>query len=604
MISKVLEILNTNEFTSLQDCSSKIKAWLNDAHIQESDKQEIINLIETKKISELRERFYRDLEFGTGGLRGIMGMGANRLNKYVANRAIQGLANYITKNYKNDMHRGVAIAYDSRNNSELFAKEISCVFAANKIPVYLFKTLQTTPILSYTIRKLNCLSGVCITASHNPPEYNGLKIYWDDGAQVIPPQDAGILNEVFEIKSFSEIMHLQFEKALQRNLINYINENTIDCYFNELLSLNLTDNSPKDIKIVYTPLHGTGKIPTLRALKLFGFHNVYVVPEQAEPNGNFPTVKKPNPEEREALTLAVQFATKLNAEIIFATDPDSDRLAIAVLDPKRANGCMAHQAIQNYVLLNGNQTGALLIYFILNKMKKNGTLLPQHKIIKTIVTSDMHDLICHSFDIESFNTLTGFKWIAGLVKAWESEHNDFIYLFGTEESYGFMPKNNVRDKDAIASMCQAAEMIHEYKLNQQNLCDVLFELFSQYGSWQEDLINVDLYGEEGAKRIANMMKLMREHPKMTWNGTSVNEIIDYKDENTCRKLQIPSSNVLQFILTDGSKISMRPSGTEPKLKFYLSVCTKDAETEKAYEQSLLKIKQIKQEIQQFINEIK
>ncbi|WP_186647282.1 phospho-sugar mutase [Fluviispira vulneris] len=603
MVQTHIQDLDSPLFSQLNDCKSRIQAWLSDDVISQVDKNEVIQLIADKNIKELREKFYRDLEFGTGGMRGIMGTGTNRVNCYVIRKAIQGLANYILKHCANDLHRGVAIAYDSRNNSNYFAKETACVLAANNIPVFIYPTLETTPALSYAIRHLNCLSGVCVTASHNPPEYNGIKIYWEDGSQIIPPQDSGILKEVYAITSFSDVKYILYTEAENKKLINYIKEDLLNDYFADIKKLCLAPNVTKDLNILYTPLHGTGKIPVLRALNTWGFKNVFVVPEQAEPNGNFPTVKKPNPEEREALSLALQYGAERKADCIFATDPDSDRLAVAIYDPKMAKGLLSHQACGDYVLLNGNQLGALLIDSILKLMKSSGKLENTHKIVKTIVTSDLHERICSSYDIEIFNTLTGFKWIAGLVRSWELAGNNFKYLFGTEESFGFMPANNVRDKDAVAAICQAAEIISLYKDEGKTACAALFELFKKHGAWQEELINIDLIGEEGAQRIARMMRAMRSHPRTSFADINVAQVIDYTERKTQEQYRIPHSNVLQFLLVDGSRISMRPSGTEPKLKFYISVCTQNPDIETAYKETLQKIKQISNDIHNFTAQI-
>jgi phosphoglucomutase len=603
MIEETLKDLSSKTFYPLNDCFDKISNWLKDESISQEDKEEILILIKNKEISELRDRFYRDLEFGTGGIRGVMGMGANRLNKYVLRRAVQGVANYILRCGENAKKRGVAIAYDSRNNSSFFGQEVACVLAANGIRSYIFPTLQTTPSLSYAIRKLGCISGFCITASHNPPQYNGIKVYWEDGAQIISPQDTEILKEVFSIKSFSETKHMEYSKAQSLGLSQFIHDDVLNCYFKEIENLCMAPNSSKNINIVYTPLHGTGKIPTLRALKTFGYENVYVVPEQGEPNGNFPTVKKPNPEEPEALSLAIKYASERKADCVFATDPDSDRLAIVTYDPKMAHGIMKHQAVGDYILLNGNQTAALLINSILKFKKSNGTLEKSHKIVKTIVTSDLLEKICAEYDIEIFNTLTGFKWIAGLVRSWEEKNNNFKYLFGTEESFGYMPSNNVRDKDAISAMCQAAEMISLAKDSNKTLCESLFAIFKKHGAWQEDLINIDLYGEEGALRISRIMHKMRENPVMNWGGHQVTSILDYTDKNVQERYHIPHSNVLQFLLDDGSKISMRPSGTEPKLKFYVSVCTNSSDVFEGYKETLEKIALLRKEILHFVDKV-
>jgi phosphoglucomutase len=592
----------------VQDCKHKILNWLNDECIEETDKLEITNLIENKEVTELRDRFYKDIEFGTGGLRGIMGQGFNRLNKYIVRRATQGFANYILNCGESAKKRGVAIAYDSRNNSQFFANEAASVLCANGISVHLFPTLQTTPALSYAIRKLNCTGGLCFTASHNPPAYNGIKVYWDDGAQIIPPQDNGILKEVFAVTEFKQAKYIPITVAKEKGLLNLISDDVLDCYFNDIKTLsvasinkNNTKNLNRNIKIVFTPLHGTGKAPALRALKEWGFNNVFVVPEQAEPDGNFPTVKKPNPEEKEALFLAIKYANQIGADIICATDPDSDRLALAVHSPKLASSLFKNQSCDNYVLLNGNQTGALLIDYILKNMSANKTLKPEHKIIKTIVTSDLHEHICKNYNVDIYNTLTGFKWIAGLQRSWEENNKHFEYLFGTEESYGYMPGRFVRDKDAISALCLTVEMVAELSAQNKTACDYLLEIFAKYGAWQEDLINVDLYGEEGVKKIQSLMARMRSNPITNWNGVKVKELIDYTNENTQKKYSIPHSNVIQLCLEDGSKISMRPSGTEPKLKYYVSVCTKAENVATAYQQTLDKIEQIRNLLNTFTN---
>lgn len=601
--SSTLAELNTSSFSALNDCYNKISAWIEDNSILTEDKDEILHLIKTKNTNELRDRFYRDLEFGTGGMRGVMGMGANRMNRYVLRKAVQGIANYISKFGADAKKQGVAIAYDCRNNSQHFGQEAASVLAANGIRSFIFPTLNTTPALSFAIRELGCISGFCITASHNPPEYNGIKVYWSDGAQVISPQDSEILKEVYRIEKYSDAKYISYFEAQKLGFANFIPDEVLTSYFNEVKKLSLVPNLNKNLNIVYTPLHGTGKLPTLKSLKLMGYENIFVVPEQAEPNGNFPTVKKPNPEEKEALTLAIHYANLKKADCIFATDPDSDRLAIAIYDPKMAHGLMQHQAIGDYVLLNGNQTGALLINYILQNMKLYNKLKNSHKIIKTIVTSDLLEKICSEYGIEIFNTLTGFKWIAGLVRAWEEKNNDFIYLFGTEESFGYMPNNQVRDKDAIAAMCQAAEMIALAKQNDKSLCADLFQIFEKHGAWQEDLINVDLYGEEGSLRIQRIMKKMRDEPVKEWANSKVVEIYDYTDKKIQEKFRIPNSNVLQLIFEDGSKVSMRPSGTEPKLKFYISVCTKMADVEAAYKESLHKVSILRKEIVHFVEKI-
>lgn len=591
-------------FDKLAACKQKIKDWLSDDTISSEDKKEIVKLVQSHDVEQLQDRFYKDLEFGTGGIRGVMGEGYNRLNRYVLRRAVQGFANYILNHVPELKSHGIAIAYDCRNNSQFFAQEAAGVLAANEIKVFIFPSIATTPALSYAIRKLKCIGGLCITASHNPPEYNGIKIYWDDGAQVLFPQDQGILKEVLAIPSFSSVKFISFLDAQNKNAIHTIGEDILSSYFNDIRKLSLLPGLKKDLHIVYTPLHGTGKNPVLRALKTCGYGSAFVVPEQSEPDGSFPTLKKPNPEEKEALSLAIQYAMKQKADVVFATDPDSDRLAMAVYCPSMAQGLMKPQSYMDFVLFNGNQLGALLIDFILKNMKNEGTLEKSHKVIKTIVTSDLHTHICNKYNVEIFNTLTGFKWIAGLIRQWEKENkSDCKYLFGTEESFGFMPANGVRDKDAVAALCQASEMLSFLKENNSNACEYLFDLFKEHGAWQEDLINIDLYGEIGLQRIHRIMARMRSHPILELNHLKVVEILDFKEDKACKKFNIPPSDALAFILEDGSKISMRPSGTEPKLKIYLSVCTKGLDVAIAYTKTIEKISHIRREINSILKSI-
>lgn len=594
-LTQALSIL---EEGTMGDCQTKVKNWLNDPVIAPEDKQEIIDLVMQKDVPQLRDRFYKDLEFGTGGIRGVMGAGTNRLNRYVVRRAVQGFANYILKVVPEQKSKGIAIAYDCRQNSSFFSKEVAGVLCANGIKVFLYPDISTTPALSYAIRKLGCLGGICITASHNPPEYNGMKIYWDDGAQVVSPQDKGILAEVMSIASFSDISFLPFEQIQNHPLLSFIGQEVLDQYYDEIKKLSLVPSATRLLSIVYTPLHGTGTKFVLQALGNAGYENVFVVPEQAEPDGRFPTLKKPNPEEPEALSMALHYGTERKADVIFATDPDSDRLAMAVRHPEMAHGAMKHQSHGDFVLFNGNQLGALLIDFILNQKSINGSLKKEHKIIKTIVTSDLHESICQKYHVQVFSTLTGFKWIAGLIRQWEQQHLDHEYLFGTEESFGFMPANNVRDKDAVSTICLAAEMLSCLKDQGKTACDHLFDIFQQHGAWQEDLMSIELYGEAGLQRINHIMSVLRQQAQEKLRFFKIVEIRDFKTEQTCQKFHVPQSDVLAFVLEDGSKISIRPSGTEPKLKIYLSVCTKGSiKTNDLYEKSIEKIQAIRQNLQ-------
>lgn len=604
--------LSPSDLSVIADCRELITRWLAEPCIDDASKKEVTELINASNVKELRDRFYRELEFGTGGLRGVLGAGNNRMNRYIVRRATQGLCNYINK-VAGGKSPSIAIAHDSRNFSDTFAKEAACVFAANGIRAYLFPTLQTTPCLSFAIRKLGCISGVCVTASHNPPQYNGFKVYWQDGAQIVPPHDTKILDEVLRIKSFSDAKFVDFESAKKQGLISFIGEEVPDAYYTTLKELQLYPDLKKDVNVVYTPLHGTGALPVRTALSRWGYHNLSIVAEQAEPNGNFPTVKKPNPEEPEALSLAVKLANKVTADIAVATDPDSDRLALVVRDPKAAAGVFAKQAMGEYVLLNGNQTGALLIDYVLTGCAASKKLRPNHKIIKTIVTSDLHARICKKFNIEIFDTLTGFKWIAGLIREWEEAKNGFEYLFGTEESFGFMPGSYVRDKDGVGALCQAVEMVALLKSQGKTACDRLLELFKEHGAWQEDLINFDLVGEAGAARIARIMQHSREKPLLSMAGSAVTKVYDYKLQTISQveggrvgtpfaKIELPKSDVLQFVLIDGSKVSMRPSGTEPKLKIYVSVCTNETQpsVESAHAKTLARVEKLRAELEAYI----
>jgi phosphoglucomutase len=604
--------------TALGDGYSRLSLWMNDPSVEQDGKDEVAKLVESANAEELRDRFWRELEFGTGGLRGVVGAGSNRMNGPVIRKATQGFANYILKQGKTEATRGVAIAYDSRLSSRYFAEQAAAVLAANKIPVYLFDEVQTTPCLSFTVRHLGCIGGLCITASHNPPQYNGYKVYWADGAQITPPHDKLILSEVFAISEYKQARLMSYQDAVSQGFVRPVPKETIEAYFAEVRALQLEPSLNKDLKVVYTPLHGTGAAPAQRALNEWGYRNLHIVPEQAKPDGRFPTVKKPNPEEAPALQLAIAQASQQNADIVLATDPDSDRLALVVLDPAAARGAFKAQAFGDYIFLNGNQTGALLIDYILSTRKRLGTLKPEHKIIKTIVTSDLHTRICLHYGIEILDTLTGFKWIAGVVNEWERQGlKNKKYLFGTEESFGYMPGDYVRDKDGIGALCQAVEMSASYKAEGITHCGKLLSLFEAYGAWQEDLITVDLEGEEGARRIGRLMNQMREKPLTDFAGTPVRFIRDYqlqiKRQNSGNIFNagealtdLPKSDVIQLELEDGSKISMRPSGTEPKIKFYISVCTPSQQgaSEKAYAQSLARISLFRKAVEDYVASIR
>ena len=539
-----------------QEIQNKIHSWLN-SDIDEASKNEIRNLSEEEQI----ESFYKDLEFGTGGLRGIMGVGSNRVNKYTIGMATQGLSNYLHKAFPNTKLK-VAIAHDSRNNSRFFAETTAAVFSANNIHVYLFEDLRPTPELSYAIRELGCQSGVVLTASHNPKEYNGYKAYWDDGAQVTPPHDKNIIDEVDAIESINEV---KFDEIPAN--IESIGQELDNKYLNEILKLELAPEAiqnQKDLKIVFSPIHGSGITLVPEVLKRKGFSNVYVVEEQSDPNGNFPTVVYPNPEEKEAMTLALKKAEEVNADLVMATDPDADRVGIAAKNDKG-----------EFELINGNQAASLLIYYLLKKWQENGKLDGNQMIIKTIVTTDLIDKIAESYGVDCPNTLTGFKYIAAVIKENEGKKE---FIGGGEESYGYMISDFVRDKDAVASCAVLAEMSAWAKDQGLSVFDLLAQIYLEYDFYLEGLVSITKKGMNGADEIKQMMLDLRENTFESINGSRIIKVTDYQSgisnnivTGSIDKIDFPSSNVLQFELEDGSKISARPSGTEPKIKFYFSV---------------------------------
>ena len=546
-----------------QHIIDKANSWLA-SNIDESSKAEISLMLNASDDTGLVEAFYRDLEFGTGGLRGIMGVGSNRINKYTVGMATQGLANYLIKTYPNEQIK-VAIAHDSRNNSRFFAETTAAVFSANGIKVYLFEELRPTPELSFAIRHLGCHSGVVLTASHNPKEYNGYKAYWNDGAQIIAPHDKNIIAEVGKIKGINDVKF----KA-NKSLIMPIGKDVDEPYLAKVAELSLSPEAIKrqqDLKIVFSPIHGTGITLVPEILERMGFQNVHVVEEQSQPDGNFPTVVYPNPEEAEALSLALDKAKEIDADILMATDPDADRVGIAVKNEKG-----------EYQLLNGNQTGALLVYYLLRKWKDNGKLDGNQFIVKTIVTTDLLQDIADGFGVKHYETLTGFKFIASLIKELEGKAT---FIGGGEESYGYLISDFVRDKDAIASCAMIAEMAAWAKDEGMTAFELLQKIYSEFGVYHESLVSITKKGKSGAEEIAQMMKDLRQNPPTQLGGSTVTRVLDFqslirKDLLTGQEesLNFPKSNVLQFMTQDGDKISARPSGTEPKIKFYFSVKAK------------------------------
>ena len=544
---------------SLDQIRSRARQWLS-PEFNEETRGEVTEMLE-KDEKKLVDAFYQDLEFGTGGLRGIMGAGTNRMNIYTLGMATQGLSNYLIKTF-GDTGIRVAVAHDCRNNSRYFAETAADIFSANGFEVFLFEDLRPTPELSFAIRHYRCNSGVVITASHNPPEYNGYKAYWDDGGQVVPPHDKGVIDEVRKITSVSQI---RFDS--KKDKIKIIGKETDQLFLDEILKISINpeiNRKHSETGIVFTPIHGTGGILVPDALRLYGFSNVHTVPEQDITDGNFPTVKSPNPEEPAALSMAIDKAKKIGAEIVMATDPDADRLGIALRNQQ-----------DEFILLNGNQTAVLLIHYILSQYKAKNKYKGNEYIIKTIVTTDLMDKIAESYNVKCYNVLTGFKYFAELIKELEGKEK---YIGGGEESYGFLPGDYVRDKDAVASCALFAEMAAFAKENGKTLFDQLTDIYLEYGLYKERLINIVRKGAEGAGEIKAMMAGYRSNPPKVINNSPVVKMNDYSTlvSTNCLtgetgKIELAKSDVIQFFLQDGSKISVRPSGTEPKIKFYFSV---------------------------------
>ncbi len=557
----------------------KVNSWLQGSY-DANVKQEIQNLLDSESYTELTDSFYRDLEFGTGGLRGIMGPGSNRINKYTIGAATQGLANYLKKTYPGEKIK-VAIAHDSRNNAEVFSRITAEVFSANDIYVYFFKALRPTPELSFAVRQLGCKSGVMLTASHNPKEYNGYKAYGADGGQFVAPHDKAVMDEVAAIASVDDIKFNRIDSNIEE-----IGEELDALYLEKIATLSVSKEAierQKDLKIVYSPIHGTGITLTPKALKKFGFTNVILVDEQITPDGNFPTVIYPNPEEKEALTLALKKAQDVDADLVLATDPDADRVGIAVKNTDN-----------EFVLLNGNQTGAMLINYLLTAWEEKGKLTGKEYIVKTIVTTNLIEQIAKAKNVKLFNTLTGFKYIGELMTQLEGKET---FIGGGEESYGYLVGEFVRDKDAVVSSAFIAEMTAYYKDKGSSLFEALIETYVQYGFYKEKLISLTKKGKTGAEEIVEMMKKFRTAPPATLGGSKVITLKDYEKgietdiaSNTTKKIELPASDVLQFVTEDGSIISARPSGTEPKIKFYCSVNGK-LESKEAFHETDLQLEE-------------
>ncbi len=551
----------THTKTMSTTAKERAQQWLDSTTVDQDSKAEIGQLLQKEQDGDLVDAFYQELEFGTGGLRGVMGVGSNRVNKYTIGMATQGLSNYLIKTYPNEALK-VAIAHDSRNNSRYFAEITAAVFSANGIQVYFFDDLRPTPELSFAIRTLDCHSGVVLTASHNPKEYNGYKAYWRDGAQLVPPHDKNVIEEVSAIESLDDV---KFDKDDSK--IQTIGADIDEQYLEKLKGLSLSPEAIQrqhDLKIVFTPIHGSSIKLVPDALAKLGFTNVHTVASQAEPDGNFPTVVYPNPEENDALSIALEEAKQIDADLVMGTDPDADRVGIAV---KNLQG--------EFEILNGNQTGSMLVYYLLLKWKEADKLDGGQFVAKTIVTTELIRKIAEHYNVDCYDTLTGFKYIAALIKEKEGSQT---FIGGGEESYGYLIGDFVRDKDAVSACTMIAEMAAFVKDKELSLFDLLLDVYDQFGLYREKLVSFTKKGKSGVEEIQAMMRDLRANPPETIVGERVTKVIDYlkgteKDMATGQQkpIEFPESNVLQFFTDAGTKVSARPSGTEPKIKFYFSV---------------------------------
>ena len=556
--------------------NEEYQKWINSNFIDEGTKEELKKIKGDEK--EIQDRFYKNLEFGTAGLRGVIGAGTNRMNKYTVSKATQGLANFIIK--QNGQNKGVAIAYDSRHMSKEFSEIAANCLNANGIKAYVFETLRPVPELSYAVRKLGCIAGIMITASHNPPKYNGYKVYWEDGAQIVAPYDKLIIEEVNSIENYEQAKTMDKNKAMELGLYNAIGKEIDDSYIEELKKLSLNPEKIKqqeNLKIVYTPLHGTGNLPVKRILKEIGFKKVYVVPEQEMPDGDFPTVDYPNPEDKKAFKLALELAKKENADLVLATDPDADRLGVYAKDTKTGE----------YMPFTGNMSGMLIAEYVLSQRKEKGILPGNGALITTIVSTDLAKAIAKEYNLKVFEVLTGFKYIGEKIKQFE-ENKDYIYQFGFEESYGCLVGTHARDKDAIAAVMMLCEAAAYYKSDGITLWDQMINIYKKYGYYKEDTVSLTFEGADGAQKIQNILNNLRETPLTQIGDYKVLEFRDYKEEKIKdlktgkeTKTDLPNSNVLYYVLENDCWCCIRPSGTEPKIKFYMGV--KENTEEKAEE---------------------
>lgn len=568
----------------------KYQEWCNDPKIEQQDKEELKSIQNNEQ--EIKDRFYKNLEFGTAGLRGIMGIGTNRMNKYTVTKATQGLANYIKK--EQAQQKGVAISYDSRNNSKQFSEQTALCLNANGIKTYIFNNLRPVPELSFAVRELRCVAGIMITASHNPPQYNGYKVYWEDGAQIVAPKDKQIIEEVNKVENYEQIKTISKEQAIKQGLYNEIGEEIDKKYIQALkkqtINLETIQEQQKNIKIVYTPLHGTGNIPVKTILREIGFQNITIVPQQEQPDGNFPTVKYPNPEAPQAFELALALAKKQDADIVLATDPDADRLGVYAKDSKTGE----------YIPFTGNMSAMIIAEYIISQKQEKETLPKNGTLIKSIVSTNMANAIAKQYNLELIEVLTGFKYIGEQIKNMEQTKQK-QYVFGFEESYGCLVGTHARDKDAIVAVMLLCEATAYYKKQGKTLWDQMISLYEKYGYYKEETISITMEGPDGAEKIKNIMEKLRKN-----NPTKIgeNKIIKIKDYNTgtCKNIQtgetntinLPKSNVLYYDLENDGWCCIRPSGTEPKIKFYIGIKAK------TNQEANKKIEEVKQNILKII----
>jgi phosphoglucomutase len=568
-----------------QNIIEKAKSWGNNTYFSESDRSEINKLIcdLPNSEAELTERFYRDLEFGTGGLRAPMGMGRNRMNRYNVRRATQALCQMVIKNFGGG---SAVVSYDSRNCSKEFALEAAGVFAANGIKAHVFRVLTPVPMLSFGIRHFKAKTGIMITASHNPPIYNGFKAYWDDGAQVVPPVDKEIISAYNDLTDWEAIKYMPFEEAFEKGLACWTDEKVEEAFYavvekKVVQDMTMCQEHGSKLSVVYTALHGSGLVPCMHILKILGFKNSHSIAEQAEPNGNFPTVKSPNPEDPQAMKLATEYMLKNNADIVYGTDPDCDRLGVVVNNHGKSE------------IINGNQIAALMLYYVFKKKTELKTLPANSLVIKSIVTSPIQNAIVESFGGTVMDTLTGFKWMAALLRELEEKNSKYNFVFASEESFGYMPHAECRDKDGVSSVALMSEVALYFKLQGKNLIEALDQIYTEYGYYYESLLSLDYEGIEGANKISRIMDYFSKFSETEIAGEIISETEDYN-----QGLNLPKSNVLSFTFKNGNKLFLRPSGTEPKIKFYTMVRETEGDIATKKAKALKKVKAIEDMILQ------